>query len=161
MQPSGVGPEASASKRELSVGGTHTITSFSVLILCSLFSSCKVGSTPFGPFSQSRKLSFAQRDAVGRHLIYRHINATLSRTAEYFHTFAVRSASYMRRGPFADRPPPLNNKHKQQYDLELEDALSPDEFERLMHVWHLFLFKLDEVPSRAFLCSPPLIPFPS
>lgn len=54
----------------------------------------QVGGTPFGPFSPSVRLTFAQTDPARRFRLYGYIERTLRRLTSLFRTYAVQ------------RPPP-------------------------------------------------------
>ncbi|KAL6045728.1 DUF4261 domain-containing protein [Balamuthia mandrillaris] len=76
-----------------------------------------LGNTPFGPFSTSILLSFAQKDASVRHHIYAAVNQLLSNTTSLLQLFS-------------------------SYHLELEDVLSTEAYIEFVRRWNLFMFKL-------------------
>lgn len=81
-----------------------------------------VGGTPFGPFSPSVRLTFAQTDPARRFRLYGYIERTLRRLTSLFRTYA-------------------------EYDLELEDGLSPEAYEQLMQRWNLLQFKFEKAST--------------
>eukprot|EP00824_Muranothrix_gubernata_P000512 TRINITY_DN1058_c0_g1_i1.p1 TRINITY_DN1058_c0_g1~~TRINITY_DN1058_c0_g1_i1.p1 ORF type:complete len:727 (+),score=124.16 TRINITY_DN1058_c0_g1_i1:317-2182(+) len=81
-----------------------------------------VGNTPFGLFSYSKKLSFAQRDAAARNLIYTHMSRTLTEVSTLLHRFA-------------------------KFGKELDEVLSPAQYTQFVQRWNVFKFKLEKATT--------------
>eukprot|EP00003_Mantamonas_plastica_P013822 TRINITY_DN2402_c0_g2_i6.p1 TRINITY_DN2402_c0_g2~~TRINITY_DN2402_c0_g2_i6.p1 ORF type:complete len:520 (+),score=112.14 TRINITY_DN2402_c0_g2_i6:49-1560(+) len=73
--------------------------------------------TPFGPFSQSRQLSFALYDAAARHVLYSHVNSTLTELHSLLGHFS-------------------------KYNREIDEVLDYEQHVTFIRRWNVFNFKM-------------------